>query len=51
MVNIVLNSKIHFNITNKDHLLRSAMKTEQGFGLKMRNFEFFKISSNIQAPG
>ena len=51
MVNIVLNSKIHFNVTNKDHLLRSAMKTEQGFGLKMRNCEFFKISSNIQAPG
>ena len=51
MVNIVLNSKIHFNVTNKDHLLRWAMKTEQRFGLKMRNFEFFKISSNIQAPG
>ena len=27
------------------------MKTEQRFGLKMRNFQFFKISSNIQAPG
>ena len=27
------------------------MKTEQRFGLKMRNFEFLKISSNIQAPG
>ena len=26
------------------------MKTEQRFGLKMRNFEFFEISSNIQAP-
>ena len=26
------------------------MKTEQRFGLKMRNFEFLKISSNIQAP-
>ena len=51
MVNIVLNSKIHFNLTNKDHLLRWAMKTEQRFGLKMRNFQFFKISSNIQAPG
>ena len=50
MVNIVLNSKIHFNLTNKDHLLRWAMKTEQRFGLKMRNFEFLEISSNIQAP-
>ena len=50
MVNIVLNSKIHFNLTNKDHLLRWAMKTEQRFGLKMRNFEFFESSSNIQAP-
>ena len=27
------------------------MKTEQRFGLKMRNFEFLKMSSNIQAPG
>ena len=26
------------------------MKTEQRFGLKMRNFKFFEISSNIQAP-
>ena len=51
MINIALNSKIHFNVTNKDHLLRWAMKTEQRFGLKMRNFEFLKISSNIQAPG
>ena len=26
------------------------METEQRFGLKMRDFEFFKISSDIQAP-